>query len=77
MPAYAGDHAGEWYGRWMYARDDGSGKNRGPDFEKRGLKTAKHHKKTYGDPSGFGYKDFILMLKAEKSNTEERTGLVA
>ncbi len=71
VPAYQGDHAAEWYGRWMYNIDDGSGNKMGPGFEKRGLKTAEHHKKTYGDPSKFGYKDFIPMWKAEKFNADE------
>lgn len=71
VPAYAGDHAAEWYGRWMYNVDDGSGNDQGKGFEKRGLKTANFHKENYGDPSEFGYKDFIPMFKAEKWNAEE------
>lgn len=66
IPAYAGDHAAEWYGRWMYAVDDGSGKNRGPGFEKRGLKTAEYHRTHFGNPKEFGYKDFVPMFTAEK-----------
>ena len=31
----------------------------------------KHHLKTYGHPSRFGYKDFIPRFKAEKFNAEE------
>jgi alpha-L-fucosidase len=31
----------------------------------------KHHVKTYGHPSRFGYKDFIPQFKAEKFNAEE------
>ena len=71
VPAYAGDHAAEWYGRWMYAVDDGSGKDWGEGFERRGLKTARHHRETYGDPDKFNYTDFIPMWKAEKFNAEE------
>lgn len=41
----------EWYPRRMYLDGD-------PAFE--------HHRKTYGDQSDFGYKDFIPMFTAEK-----------
>ena len=41
----------EWYAKRMY-------EGRGAVYE--------HHKKTYGDPSTFGYKDFIARFKAEK-----------
>jgi alpha-L-fucosidase len=71
VPAYRGDHAGEWYGRWMYAKDDGSGKESGPGFEKLGLKTAKHHRDTYGDPAKFGYKDLIPLWKAERWHPDD------
>ncbi|WP_111708180.1 alpha-L-fucosidase [Lutibacter citreus] len=71
VPAYAGDHAAEWYGRWMYNVDDGSGKEESETFDRRGLKTAKYHKEKFGDPSKFGYKDFIPMFKAEKWNADE------
>jgi alpha-L-fucosidase len=71
VPAYRGDHAAEWYGRWMYAKDDGSGKESGPGFEKLGLKTAKYHRDTYGDPAKFGYKDLIPLWKAEKWNPDD------
>lgn len=64
VPAYGGDHASEWYGRWMYT-------NPGSNDEKRGQKTGQHHRDTYGDPSKFGYKDFIPMFKAEKFDAEE------
>lgn len=62
IPAFAGDHASEWYGRWMYSKDGQSGK------KNRGFKHHQHHLKTYGNPSEFGYKDFIPMFKAEKFN---------
>ncbi|TLX71799.1 alpha-L-fucosidase [Labilibacter sediminis] len=65
VPAFDGDHASEWYGRWMYSQDGQSGK------KNRGYKHHLHHLKTYGDPSEFGYKDFIPMFKAEKFNADE------
>lgn len=71
VPSYAGDHAAEWYGRWMYNVDDGSGNIKGKGFEKRGLKTAAFHKKHFGDPAEFGYKDFIPMFKAQKWDANE------
>lgn len=40
----------EWYPHWMYRKGS-------PDYE--------HHKATWGDPSEFGYKDFIPLFKAE------------
>jgi len=35
-----------------------------------------HHKKKYGDPKEFGYKDFIPMFKAEKFNPVEWISLL-
>ena len=64
VPAFSGDHAAEWYGRWMYSKEGQSENN-------RGLATHNHHIATYGDPSVFGYKDFIPMFKAEKFNPDE------
>ncbi|MBN8459344.1 MAG: alpha-L-fucosidase [Verrucomicrobia bacterium] len=63
VPAFKGDHAAEWYGRWMYAT--------GQNGEKRGLATNRHHEETYGNPAVFGYKDFIPMFKAEKFDAKE------
>ena len=63
VPAFSGDHAAEWYGRWMYATEENG--------EKRGLATHNHHIQTYGDPSVFGYKDFIPMFKAEKFDPDQ------
>ena len=60
VPAFAGDHASEWYGRWMYSKDGQSGK------KNRGFKQHQFHLKNYGDPAKFGYKDFIPLFKAEK-----------
>lgn len=64
VPAYSGDHAAEWYGRWMYSLEGQSENN-------QGLATHKHHVATYGDPSVFGYKDFIPMFKAEKFDARQ------
>ncbi len=36
-----------------------------------GTEQFEYHKKTYGDPSKFGYKDFIPMFTAEKFDPEE------
>lgn len=60
VPAFKGDHAAEWYGRWMYCEEGQSSRNN------QGLATHLHHKSTYGDPAKFGYKDLIPMWKAEK-----------
>ena len=65
VPAYMGDHAAEWYGRWMYSHE------RQGDHCTNGYATHLHHKKTYGDPAEFGYKDFIPMWKAEKFDANE------
>lgn len=51
----------EWYPRLMYMKDD----------EGRGKEFYEYHKKTWGDPSEFGYKDFIPLFKAEKFNADE------
>lgn len=46
----------EWYSRGMYDTT---------------VREFEYHKKTYGDQSKFGYKDFIPMFKAEKFNADE------
>jgi alpha-L-fucosidase len=46
----------EWYPRWMHFADR-------PEY--------KHHVETYGDPSKFGYHDFIPMFKAERFDPQE------
>jgi alpha-L-fucosidase len=46
----------EWYPRNMYIKTR-------PEY--------KHHVETYGDPSKFGYPDFVPMFKAEKFNADE------
>lgn len=52
----------EWYPRNMYREGDG---------------VHKHHVAKYGDPSRFGYKDFIPMFKAEKFDADEWAQLFA
>ena len=42
-------YGSEWYARWMYTDNS---------------KINKHHRKTYGELTEFGYKDFIPMFKA-------------
>jgi alpha-L-fucosidase len=46
----------EWYPRRMYIEDS---------------KEYEHHRKTYGDHTEFGYKDFIPMFTADKFDAEE------
>ncbi|MAI20223.1 MAG: alpha-L-fucosidase [Kiritimatiellaceae bacterium] len=65
VPAFMGDHAGEWYGRWMYCKKGQSTRH------DQALATHRHHIETYGDPGEFGYKDFIPMFKAENFNADE------
>ena len=65
IPAFAGDHAAEWYGRWMYSNLDGE------KGEMRGVKTAKYHREKYGDPAEFGYKDFIPMWKTDQFDADQ------
>jgi alpha-L-fucosidase len=45
-----------WYPFWMY---------------RKGSPQHEYHVKHYGDPSDFGYKDFIPLFKAEKFNPDE------
>ncbi len=73
VPAYRGDHDAAWYGIWMYCVEKEpetiklSAKKRWNDYyDLLSLKTAAHHRRTYGDPSEFGYHDFVPMWKAEK-----------
>lgn len=49
-------YACEWYPRWMYCP---------------GAREYEFHKKNFGDPKDFGYKDFIPMFKAEKFDADE------
>lgn len=49
-------YACEWYPRWMY---------------NPGSREYEFHKKKFGDPKDFGYKDFIPMFKGEKFDAEE------
>jgi len=46
----------EWYPRNMH---------------RKGRPEYRHHIKTYGDPSEFGYHDFVPMFKAEKFNADK------
>jgi alpha-L-fucosidase len=48
----------EWYPRRMYLKSNQEG-------------VYEHHRATWGDPSKFGYKDFIPMFKAERFNADE------
>lgn len=50
----------EWYPRTMYIKDS-------PEY--------KHHIKTWGEHTKFGYKDFIPMFKAEKFDPDEWVAL--
>ena len=42
-----------------------------PKYNLGGYNAYKYHREKYGDPSVFGYKDFVPMFKAEKFNAEE------
>jgi len=58
----------EWYPRFMY-QDSMLWHQTDPNKSKPGThRVYKHHVETYGDPSTFGYKDFIPMFKAENFN---------
>jgi alpha-L-fucosidase len=50
----------EWYPRNMHIKER-------PEY--------KYHINTYGEPSKFGYHDFVPMFKAEKLNADEWAGL--
>jgi alpha-L-fucosidase len=52
--------ANEWYARNMYQRGS-------PEYE--------HHRKTWGEHTRFGYKDFIPMFKAENFDADAWVGL--
>lgn len=52
----------EWYPHYMYRSDW---------EEKRGRKVYKYHKENYGDPSEFGYKDFIPEFDGKNFDAEE------
>lgn len=65
VPAFKGDHAAEWYGRWMYCQKGQSSRN------DQGLATHLHHNDNYGPPKEFGYKDLIPLFTAENFNASE------
>ncbi len=71
IPAFAGDHAAEWYGRWIYCKDDGSGEAKAEGYDRRGLKSAAYHREKFGDVAEFGYRDFAPMFTAERFNADE------
>ena len=48
-------YSSEWYPRWMHFKDH---------------KVYKHHVENYGEPSEFGYHDFVPMFKAEQFDAE-------
>jgi len=52
----------DWYARFMYMEEHS---------------TYRHHCRTYGHPSKFGYKDIVKMWKAEKFDAEALVGLFA
>jgi alpha-L-fucosidase len=65
VPAYRHPTIGQdvtWYGRNMYFEDT-------PQYA--------HHVATYGDPSRFGYKDFIPLFTAEKFDPDAWAELFA
>ena len=69
VPEFRGDHAAEWYPRWMYLVEDPN--KPFSEYNQKGAAIAKHHRETYGDPSRFGYHDFIPMFKAEKWDPDQ------
>ncbi len=65
VPAYGS----EWYPRLMYQEQEV--KNANGEVTKKENELFTHHVETWGDPSKFGYKDFIPMFKAEKFDADE------
>ncbi|MEL6590096.1 MAG: alpha-L-fucosidase [Bacteroidota bacterium] len=65
VPAYGS----EWYPRRMYEKD--SVRNASGEAGRGKPHIYEYHADTYGDPSSFGYKDFIPMFKAEKFDPEQ------
>jgi len=65
VPGFRGDHAAEWYPRWMYLKEYENGKPFN-SYDQRGAAIMEHHRKTYGDPAEFGFHDFAPLWKAEK-----------
>ncbi|MEM6800452.1 MAG: alpha-L-fucosidase [Bacteroidota bacterium] len=66
VPAYGS----EWYPRRMYEK--GIVRNAKGEIKKKAKdEVYQYHKAKYGDPSKFGYKDFIPMFKGENFNANE------
>ena len=64
-------HVGNTYIRNMYTPTA-----RGGVASKSNERTYSHHVETYGDPTEFGYTDFIPMFKAEKYSGEDYVKLM-
>lgn len=79
VPAFSGEHAAEWYGRWMYTVQKGElppppecGRHRANEhWDAFAPPFVEYHTKKYGAPKEFGYHDFIPMWQAEKWDPEE------
>lgn len=72
VPAYGS----EWYPRRMYEK--GQIRNGLGEVKEHAKDDVyQHHKAKYGDPSEFGYKDFIPMFKGENFNAEQWIDLFA
>jgi alpha-L-fucosidase len=65
VPGYDGH-----YGRHMYWQEKPD-PTEGTGWTEKSGEVCKHHVKTYGHPTKFGYKDFIPMWKAEKFDADE------
>ncbi|KZS38405.1 alpha-L-fucosidase [Aquimarina aggregata] len=63
------EYGNEWYGYHMYRKKKTN--HITGNESKETNPTYVHHKKTYGDPKTFGYKDFIPMFKAKKFNPDD------
>jgi alpha-L-fucosidase len=58
--------SGDWYARHLYGVQASTA-----DWErKRATRQAEYHRRHYGDPAEFGYKDILPLWKAEKFDPE-------
>ena len=57
-------YGSEWYAKLMY--DKANNRN-----------VYEHHRQTWGDPSEFGYKEFVPMFKAENFDPDEWADVIA
>lgn len=64
-PSCVPGHLTDWYPRWMYLDRFQCNHRTGEVYSNQPHEANLYHRRTYGDPTEFGYKDFFPRFKAE------------